>query len=77
LIFQEFRQARGIHGERPHGTGLGLALVKRFVELHHGTVRVESEMGRGSTFIVVWPCRQRQLIIDEHHLGGNAAENLK
>jgi signal transduction histidine kinase len=55
LIFQEFRQARGARGERPQGTGLGLALVKRFVEMHRGTIRVESELGAGSTFVVVLP----------------------
>jgi signal transduction histidine kinase/sugar lactone lactonase YvrE len=55
LIFQEFRQAHGARGERPQGTGLGLALVKRFVEMHHGTIRVESALGSGSTFIVVLP----------------------
>lgn len=59
LIFQEFRQAHGSKGERPQGTGLGLALVKRFVEMHKGTIRVESGDGQGSTFIVVLP-RQYQ-----------------
>ncbi|MDP9190637.1 MAG: ATP-binding protein [Acidobacteriota bacterium] len=55
LIFQEFRQAHGVKGERPQGTGLGLALVKRFVEMHSGTIRVESGIGLGSTFSVILP----------------------
>jgi signal transduction histidine kinase len=55
LIFQEFRQAHGAKGERPQGTGLGLALVKRFVAMHSGTIRVESELGLGSKFSVVLP----------------------
>jgi signal transduction histidine kinase/ligand-binding sensor domain-containing protein len=59
LIFQEFRQAHGSKGERPQGTGLGLALVKRFVEMHNGTIRVESAHGQGSTFVIVLP-RQYQ-----------------
>src|SRR6185369_4637267 len=50
LIFQEFRQAHGTRG-RPEGTGLGLALVKRFVEMHRGSIHVESERGKGSTFL--------------------------
>jgi signal transduction histidine kinase len=60
LIFEEFRQAPGSRGERPQGTGLGLALVKRFVQMHRGTVRVESELGFGSTFIVILPHRYRR-----------------
>jgi signal transduction histidine kinase len=55
LIFQEFRQAHGAKGERPQGTGLGLALVKRFVAMHSGTIRVESELGLGSKFSVILP----------------------
>ena len=58
IIFQEFRQAEGSRGERPQGTGLGLALVRRFVELHRGMISVESAPGEGSTFIVVVPSTQ-------------------
>ena len=58
LIFQEFRQAEGPKGERPNGTGLGLALVRRFVSLHRGTISVESELGKGSTFTVALPRMQ-------------------
>ncbi|HET7436966.1 MAG TPA: two-component regulator propeller domain-containing protein [Thermoanaerobaculia bacterium] len=58
MIFQEFRQAEGAAGNRPQGTGLGLALVRRFVDLHRGAIRVESEPGAGSTFTVTLPMRQ-------------------
>jgi signal transduction histidine kinase/ligand-binding sensor domain-containing protein len=57
-IFQEFEQGDSAQRDRFEGTGLGLALVKRFVEMHHGTIRVESEHGKGSTFVVTLPCRQ-------------------
>ncbi|PYQ25891.1 MAG: hypothetical protein DMF56_26165 [Acidobacteria bacterium] len=63
LIFQEFRQAHGAKGERPQGTGLGLALVKRFVEMHRGTIRVESELGLGSTFIVILPRKYQRTTV--------------
>jgi signal transduction histidine kinase/ligand-binding sensor domain-containing protein len=61
LIFQEFRQAHGAKGERPQGTGLGLALVKRFVEMHNGTIRLQSEPGLGSTFIVILPRKYQRM----------------
>jgi signal transduction histidine kinase len=55
-IFEEFRQVGSRDGRR-EGTGLGLSLAKRFVELHGGTIVVESEVGRGSTFTFTLPDR--------------------
>jgi signal transduction histidine kinase len=55
-IFQKF--VRGADAKRSgvRGVGLGLALVTRIVEAHGGSVRLESEPGRGSTFTLVLPC---------------------
>jgi signal transduction histidine kinase len=57
LVFEEFRQAGGDYLRKAEGTGLGLALARRFVELHGGTLRVESALGQGSTFAFVLPRR--------------------
>jgi len=54
-IFEEFRQASGNYAQKREGTGLGLTLTRRFVELHGGKIWVESEVGKGSTFTVTLP----------------------
>jgi signal transduction histidine kinase len=55
-IFEEFQQTE-TGGVQHEGTGLGLALSKRFVELHGGRIWLESEVGRGSTFTFALPMR--------------------
>ena len=57
LVFEEFRQASGDYLRKTEGTGLGLSLAKRFVELHGGTIRIDSERGHGATFTVTLPGR--------------------
>jgi signal transduction histidine kinase len=56
-IFEEFQQTE-TGGVQHEGTGLGLALSKRFVELHGGRIWLESEVGRGSTFSFALPIRE-------------------
>jgi signal transduction histidine kinase len=58
LIFEEFRQARADSGNRQDGTGLGLPLSRKFIELHGGRLWVESVPGAGSTFRFTLPVEQ-------------------
>ncbi len=55
-VFQTFVRGADATLNGVRGVGIGLALVKRIVEAHGGSVKVESEPGRGSTFTLVIPC---------------------
>ncbi len=54
-VFEQFYQVDGTYTRKFRGTGLGLGLVRRMVEMHGGTVAVESELGEGATFICRFP----------------------
>ena len=54
-VFEEFRQAGGSYSNKQEGTGLGLALTRRFVELHGGSMGLQSAPGQGSTFTFTIP----------------------
>jgi two-component system, NtrC family, sensor kinase len=54
-VFEEFRQVGTDYARKHEGTGLGLALARRFVDLHGGKIWLTSEIGRGSTFTFTIP----------------------
>jgi len=58
-LFQEFSQIEPVMTRNKEGTGLGLALSKRLVELHGGTISVTSSFGNGSTFSVILPLTEQ------------------
>ena len=64
-IFGAFEQVDSAYGREQQGTGLGLALTRKLVELHDGWIWVESELGKGSTFRFVMPRVRNDAIQDD------------
>jgi signal transduction histidine kinase len=62
-LFQEFSQVGSDQARKAEGTGLGLALTKRLIELHGGRITVQSELGKGSKFSLMLP-RHRAALTD-------------
>jgi len=55
IIFKEFRQVKDASRGRPTGTGLGLPITKRIIDFHRGKIWVQSELGKGATFLFTLP----------------------
>jgi signal transduction histidine kinase len=58
-VFEEFRQV-GTADKKIEGTGLGLALSRKFIQLHGGKIWVKSQIGEGSTFTFTVPVRRSE-----------------
>jgi PAS domain S-box-containing protein len=71
-LFSEYSQLDTRANRKIEGTGLGLSITRRLVEMMDGSIAVESEHGKGSTFTVCL----RQGIVDERPIGQEVAENL-
>ena len=74
LVFERFHRVKGAKGRSFEGTGIGLALVQELVKRHGGSVRVESALGKGSTFTVTIPRGKAHLPQDQ--VDGNRNESL-
>ncbi|WP_341835329.1 ATP-binding protein [Chitinophaga pollutisoli] len=63
-IFERFHRIENTGGRSMEGTGIGLAMVKELVKLHHGSIRVESRPGEGSVFTIALPAGSAHLSAD-------------
>lgn len=61
-IFESFKQVDSSFTREYQGTGLGLALVKQFIDLHQGKIWVESELGHGAHFIFTLPSKTQEVV---------------
>ena len=72
LVFQEFKQVDGTFTREAQGTGLGLPISRRLIELHGGTIWIESVQGKGSTFSFLLPLDgphdQVPVVFQEHQV---------
>lgn len=58
-VFKEFRQVGNENWQREEGSGLGLSIGRRFIQMHGGEMGVESDLGKGSTFYFTLPLKQQ------------------
>lgn len=75
-IFDRFYRGSASNEARSTGSGLGLAIVKSIVDMHRGTVEVESRVGAGSTFVVVLPRDPREAEATPGELNADLAADL-
>ncbi|MBN1116514.1 MAG: response regulator [Bacteroidales bacterium] len=73
-IFDKFYQAKNSANNRQVGTGIGLSLTKGLVELHHGNIWVDSELGMGTSFTVFIPIERSSYA--DHEVTGNSIDKI-
>jgi signal transduction histidine kinase/CheY-like chemotaxis protein len=75
-IFERFHRVEGARGRTIEGTGIGLALVQELVKLHGGSVRVESQVSRGTKFTVTIPLGKEHLPADKIREPGTSVASV-
>ena len=75
-LFGRFTQVNKTLKRNHEGTGIGLSLVKSFVELHEGEIKLESELGHGSEFTIILPSKQIAEINTEIEIKDNIIERV-
>ena len=75
-MFERFHRVENQKSRSFEGSGIGLALVQEIVQLHGGSIRVESDVGKGSAFIVTVPRGTAHRPADQKHIGGAASSTV-
>ena len=66
-LFERFYRGKQVRQTKIHGTGLGLAIVKEIVELHNGSIDLESELEKGSTFTIRFPIETENIWLEKQY----------
>ncbi|MEO8551873.1 MAG: ATP-binding protein, partial [Kofleriaceae bacterium] len=72
-LFERFHRVEGARSRTHEGSGIGLALAHELIRLHHGTIEVRSELGRGTTFTVRVPKQRDDIAVDRPPLPPQAS----
>ncbi|MGE0444489.1 MAG: ATP-binding protein [Vicinamibacterales bacterium] len=75
-VFERFHRVERVQARTHEGSGIGLSLVRELVHMHGGTIRVESEPGRGSTFIVTIPAGNAHLPAERVGAAADSADTV-
>ena len=77
LVFERFKQVDRTFTRNHEGSGIGLSLVRAFVEMHEGIISINSELGEGSEFIIKLPAKKlKENFIEEKYIDDSIIERI-